>query len=108
MRTPFVAANWKMHKTIEEAVHYVASFRAQQTGDGVEVVLAPPFTAIHATSVAVAETGIGVAGQDLYWESHGAFTGEISGTMLAEAGASHVIIGPSEERSLSSESKTTK
>ncbi len=101
MRTPFVAANWKMHKTIEEAAAYVDLFRARlRPNAGVEIVLAPPFTAIRAVSVAAAGTAIGVAAQDLYWEAHGAFTGEISGAMIKEARASHVIVGHSERRHL--------
>ena len=99
MKTPFVAANWKMHKTVEEAVSYVGTLRGRlKNTAGVEVVLAPPFTAIQALAVASAGMPIGVAGQDLYWESQGTFTGEISAAMLKEAGASHVIIGHSERR----------
>ena len=99
MRVPFVAANWKMHKTVSEAVSYVAEFnRHEPPATGVETVLAPPFTAVHATSEAVAGTTTRVAGQDLHWEPQGALTGEISAQMLKEAGATHVIIGHSERR----------
>ena len=99
MRVPFVAANWKMHKTVSEAVSYVTAFRMHKyPASNVEVVLAPPFTAIHATAQALAETTTRVAGQDLHWEATGAFTGEVSAQMLKEAGASHVIVGHSERR----------
>ena len=99
MRIRFVAANWKMHKTVSEAVAYVESLRNPiQEIQSVDVALAPPFTAIQATAHAVTGTAIHVAGQDLHWESTGAYTGEISGEMLKEAGASHVIVGHSERR----------
>ena len=99
MRTPFVAANWKMHKTIAEAVSFADTLRGRVRGHtSVEIALAPPFTALRALSDALANTAVQVAGQDLHWEAHGAFTGEVSAAMLAEAGASHVIIGHSERR----------
>jgi triosephosphate isomerase len=99
MRTPFVAANWKMFKTVAEAVAYVREFSGLVSGmDDVEIVVAPPFTAVHATAEAARGTRIGVAGQDLYWEAEGAFTGEVSAAMLREAGARFVVIGHSERR----------
>ena len=99
MRTPFVAANWKMHKTVSESVDYARTLRGhlQQT-DGVDVALAPPFTALNALRNALDDAPIHVAGQDLYWEKQGAFTGQVSAAMLTDAGASHVIIGHSERR----------
>jgi len=66
----------------------------------VEIVLAPPFTAIHAAAEAALNTTIGVAAQDLYWEKEGAFTGEVAAGMIKEAGAEYVIIGHSERRRL--------
>ena len=101
MRTPFVAANWKMHKTVREALAYATTLR-EQVGEspGVEIVIAPPFTALHAVAAALLGTSVGIAGQDLHWEPQGAFTGEVSAAMLREAGAAYVIIGHSERRQL--------
>ncbi len=99
MRTPLVAANWKMFKTVAGAVAYVREFAGLVSDlDDVEIVVAPPFTAVHAAAEAARGTRIGVAGQDLYWEAEGAFTGEVSVGMLREAGARFVIVGHSERR----------
>lgn len=101
MRTPFLAANWKMYKTVHEAVAFVKEFRklADAVHD-VEIVVAPPFTALRPVADAAHASNIGVAGQNLHWEREGAFTGEVSGGMLKEAGAEYVIIGHSERRRL--------
>jgi triosephosphate isomerase len=108
MRLPFIAANWKMFKTVHEAVVYAKEFRgAVKDVDDVEIVLAPPFTAIHAVAEAVRNTKVGVAGQNLHWEREGAFTGEISAAMLTEAGAEYVIIGHSERRTYFGETDDT-
>ena len=101
MRTPLLAANWKMFKTVQEAEAFVGAYRGL-AGDvtGVEVVIAPPYTALTAVVAAVRGSMIGVAGQDLHWETEGAFTGAISAGMLVQAGATHVIVGHSERRRL--------
>lgn len=101
MRIPFVAGNWKMYKTVHDAVVFTKEFRnCVKDLKDVEVVIAPPFTAIHAVAEAARNSKIEVAGQDVYWEKEGAFTGEISAAMLKEAGAEYVIIGHSERRRL--------
>jgi triosephosphate isomerase (TIM) len=101
MRTPFIAANWKMFKTVHEGVVFVKELRAlAKDVTNVEIVVAPPFTAVHAVSEAARNSPIGVAGQNLHWEREGAFTGEVSAAMLQEAGAEYVIIGHSERRRL--------
>jgi len=101
MRTPFIAANWKMYKTVHEAVVFVKEFHSiVKDPIEVEIVVAPPFTALHAVAEAARHFPIGVAGQDLFWEREGAFTGEVSAPMLKEAGAEYVIIGHSERRRL--------
>jgi triosephosphate isomerase (TIM) len=108
MRVPFVAANWKLYKTIDETVAYVNGLRARLgEGPGVEVVIAPPFTAIRAAADAAHGSAIGIAAQDMYWEREGAFTGEISVGMLKDAGAGYVIIGHSERRRLFGETDET-
>jgi triosephosphate isomerase len=108
MRIPFIAANWKMFKTVQESVVFAKEFRnmAKDLTD-VEVVIAPPATAVHAVAEAVRNSPIGVAGQNLHWEREGAFTGEISAGMLKEAGAEYVIIGHSERRRLFQETDAT-
>jgi triosephosphate isomerase len=101
MRTPFVAANWKMHKTVHDAVAFVKEFRklVKDVLD-VEIVVAPPFTALHAVAEAAHASNIGVAGQNVHWEREGAFTGEVSAAMVKEAGAEYAIVGHSERRRL--------
>ena len=108
MRTPFIAANWKMHKTVHEAVVFIKEFRrvAKDIAD-IEIVVAPPFTALHAAAEAARSSAIGIAAQDTYWEREGAFTGEISTAMIKEAGAEYVIIGHSERRRLFHETDET-
>ena len=101
MRTPFIAGNWKMHKTVAETVKYVKEFRGLvKDFTDVEIVLAPPFTALHAAAEAARNSNVGIAAQDVHWEREGAFTGEISAAMIAETGAEYVIIGHSERRTL--------
>jgi triosephosphate isomerase len=101
MRTPFIAGNWKMYKTVFETVTYIKEFRQlAQDVTGVEIVLAVPFTAVHGAAEAARNSNVGIGAQDVHWEAQGAFTGEISAPMLAEAGAEYVIIGQSERRTL--------
>ena len=101
MKLPFICGNWKMYKTVADAVKYTKEFRVmvKDIGD-VEIVVAPTFTALHAAAEAARNSNIVIAAQDLYWEREGAFTGEISATMIRDAGASHVIVGHSERRRL--------
>jgi len=101
MRTPFICANWKMFKTVQEAVVFAKEFRSLvKDVTDVEIVLAPPFTAIHAVAEALRNSNVTVAAQDMYFEREGAFTGEVSAAMIKEAGAESVIIGHSERRRL--------
>jgi triosephosphate isomerase (TIM) len=101
MRTRLIAGNWKMFKTVAETVKYVKEFRALVKDiTDVEIVLAPPFTALHAAAEAARNSNIGIAGQNLHWEREGPFTGEVSAPMIAETGAEYVIIGHSERRTL--------
>src|SRR5690606_8826211 len=99
MRVPLIAGNWKMFKGVHEAVAYAKELRvlAADIVD-LELVLAPPFTAVSAVADALRNSNVAVAGQDLFWEKEGAFTGAVSGPMLQEAGAALVIVGHSERR----------
>ena len=79
MRIPFIAGNWKMFKTVHEAVVFAKELRSLvKDVTDVEIVLAPPFTSLYAVAEALRNTNVGVAGQDVYWEREGAFTGEVS------------------------------
>jgi triosephosphate isomerase len=108
MRTPFIAGNWKMYKTVAEAVKHVKELRGlvKDIAD-VEIVVAPAFPALHAAAEAARNSTVGVAAQDLHWEREGAFTGEVSGPMIREAGAEYVIVGHSERRTLFGETDAT-
>jgi triosephosphate isomerase len=101
MRIPVFAANWKMHKTVQEATSFVREFSSLvKSLTQVELILAPPFTALAAAAEIARNTSIDIAAQDLYFEREGAFTGEVSALMIRDAGASHVIVGHSERRRL--------
>lgn len=101
MRTPLIAGNWKMFKTVSEAVAFAKEFKAVvKDVQGVDIVLAPTFIAVHPVAEAVRASNVAVAAQDVYWEKDGAFTGEVSAAMIREAGAEYVIIGHSERRRL--------
>jgi triosephosphate isomerase (TIM) len=108
MRTPLIAGNWKMFKTVADTVRYVKEFRSLVKDiDDVEIVLAPPFPALHAAAEAARNSNIAIAAQDLHWEREGAFTGEVSALMIRETGAELVIIGHSERRTLFGETDAT-
>ena len=99
MRVPLIAGNWKMFKGVADAVAYAKEFRAlAKDVTTVELVIAPPFTAVHAVADALRNSGIATAGQDCFWEKEGAFTGAVGAPMLKEAGAQLVILGHSERR----------
>jgi triosephosphate isomerase len=99
MRTPFLAANWKMNKTVGETRDFLAQF-IPQVGDvsGVDIVIAPPFTSLATAAAEVQGTNIMLAAQNVFHEEKGAFTGEISPRMLVDIGCRYTIIGHSERR----------
>jgi triosephosphate isomerase (TIM) len=99
MRRPFIAANWKMNKSIPETREFLMSFIPEvKEKNDVDIVLAPPFTSIAAAGLLLENTGIMLAGQDVYFEEKGAYTGEISPLMLVDIGCKYAIIGHSERR----------
>ena len=98
-RVPFICGNWKLHKTIGEAVAFVTELKNQLgTVRDVEIAVGPVFTAIQAVAKRLEGSNIKVAAQDCFWEDKGAWTGEVSAPMLKEAGCSYVIVGHSERR----------
>jgi len=100
MRTPFIAGNWKMHKTIAEAVVLVQELRAALEGIvGCDVAVCPPSPALAAAREALAGSTIGLGAQNMHWQAQGAFTGEVSPRML-QGLCDYVIIGHSERRTL--------
>jgi triosephosphate isomerase len=108
MRTPFIAGNWKMFKTVHETTVYVKELRGLvKDVNDVTVVIAPPFTAVHAACEAARNSSVAISAQNMFWEKEGAFTGEISAAMIKETGAEYVIIGHSERRTLFGETDVT-
>ncbi|HPD56398.1 MAG TPA: triose-phosphate isomerase [Smithellaceae bacterium] len=99
MRTWIVAGNWKMHNTSTEAVALAKAIKdgtaALKKG---EVVLAPPFTALHSVAQTIKGSSVALAAQNMFYEDKGAFTGEVSPVMLKDIGCTYVIIGHSERR----------
>jgi triosephosphate isomerase len=101
VRRKFVCGNWKMHKTVGEAVALVGELRAGLAdAAAVQVAVAPPYTALHAVAGALAGSPVELAAQEVHWEAQGAFTGAVSPAMLADVGCRHAIVGHSERRQL--------
>jgi len=107
MRTPFVAGNWKMNKTVAEARSLVAEMAPKlQTVRGVDKVLCPPFMSLVPVAALLQGTDLGLGAQNIHWESKGAFTGEVAPGMVAEF-CQYVIIGHSERRTYFGETDET-
>ncbi len=101
MRRPILAANWKMHKTVAEAVAFLEKFLPLVAdADGVDVVIAPAFTALERVGRSLADSAVRLAAQNVNPEDQGAFTGEIAPAMLADLGCHYTIVGHSERRAL--------
>ena len=99
MRKPFIAANWKMNKTLEETQAFINEFvpLVKDVKD-VDIIIAPPFTSLYVASKLLKNTNVQLASQDVFYEDKGAYTGEVSPVMLTDAGCVHVIVGHSERR----------
>jgi triosephosphate isomerase (TIM) len=107
-RKPLMAGNWKMYKTVPEAVELVTGLRKNLSDvKDTEVLVCVPFTDISAVSQALKGASIAYGAQNLHWESKGAFTGEISAPMLKDAGCKYVIVGHSERRQYFGETDET-
>lgn len=99
MRRPFIAGNWKMQKTISEALELVNNLKRELVDiDTVDIVVCPAYVALSEVSDILQNSNIKLGAQNVYWESSGAFTGEISAAMLKDAGCFYAIIGHSERR----------
>jgi triosephosphate isomerase len=100
MRKPLIAGNWKMYKTIGEAVQLAGGIKRNvlDLTEAIDVVLCPPFITLSFVYDTISDTEIKLGAQDLYWEKEGAYTGEISPVMLKDCGCEFVIIGHSERR----------
>jgi len=107
-RRPLLAGNWKMHLNRAEATALVEGIKGVAAGArDRDVVVAPPYTALETVVRVLADSTIGVAGQNLHWEPKGAYTGEIAGEMLKDVGCTYVIIGHSERRQYFGETNET-
>ena len=107
-RKPLIAGNWKMFKTQDEAAETARQLVAKTAGTvDVEVMIAPPFTALSHVADIIRNSPVALGAQNLYWEKEGAFTGEISPSMLVAAGCRYVIIGHSERRQYFNETDET-
>jgi triosephosphate isomerase (TIM) len=106
--TPLLAANWKMNKTLKQAEEFISVLKKNVADvKGRDIVICPTYTALQAAANLLRGSNIALGGQNMHWEQKGAFTGEISGEMLVDAGCKYVIIGHSERRQYFGETNET-
>lgn len=105
LRRKMIAGNWKMHKTVSEAVELAEDIVMETNGTLNEVVIFPPFTALETVADAIDGKRVGYGAQDLHWEDKGAFTGAVSGAMIADICAEYVLVGHSERRTIFGENE---
>lgn len=105
LRRKMIAGNWKMHKTVSEAVELAEDIVMETNGTLNEVVIFPPFTALETVAEAIDGKHVGYGAQDLHWEDKGAFTGAVSGAMIADICAEYVLVGHSERRTIFGENE---
>jgi triosephosphate isomerase len=98
LRKPLIAGNWKMYKTVREAVETARELVLFTAAVNVDVMIAPPFTALVSVAEVVKGTSVALGAQNLFWKNEGAYTGEISPVMLSDIGCQYAIIGHSERR----------
>jgi triosephosphate isomerase len=99
MRTPIIAGNWKMNKTVSEAVLLATELKdAAKDVTGVEIVLCPTYTALYAVNQVISGSNVELAAQDVFFKLSGAYTSQISPLMLTDVGCKYTIIGHSETR----------
>ncbi|MDN5332034.1 MAG: triosephosphate isomerase [Tepidanaerobacteraceae bacterium] len=106
-RMPLFAGNWKMHKTVKETLEFLNEFLPLAKDISSEIAIFPPFTSLYAAAEQIKGSGIKLGAQNMHWEDKGAFTGEISPTMLKEIPCDYVIIGHSERRQYFAETDDT-
>jgi triosephosphate isomerase (TIM) len=107
MRKPIIAGNWKMHKTIAEAVEFVNDIKDKVNNTDVEAVICAPFTLLKDLKEATKGTNIKIGAQNMHYEDKGAFTGEVSAPMLNELNIDYVVLGHSERRQYFNETNET-
>jgi len=106
-RRQLIAGNWKLHNTLADSVALASAVRDKTAGTAAEVVVAPVFTALTMVRDALSGSHVALAAQDVYWESKGAFTGQVSAPLLKDVGCTYCIVGHSERRQFFGESDET-